>query len=122
VRPPRVDGSPISMECKLDRIIPVGRAQEHVILGEVLRFHIRDDLYLPRGRIDTGALPAVGRLAAEYTLVKSIFTTPLDAETLAIHDGQRMARLDGHPDGWSPIDTNQWSPSGATKEPAGHNW
>jgi flavin reductase (DIM6/NTAB) family NADH-FMN oxidoreductase RutF len=123
VRPPRVAGAPVSLECKLERIIPVGRILDHVIFGEVLRFHIRDDLYLPRGRIDTGALSAVGRLAAEYTLVKSIFTTPLDDETLAQHSGQRMTRLDGHPDGWSPIDTNQWSPSGATKpELTKQNW
>jgi flavin reductase (DIM6/NTAB) family NADH-FMN oxidoreductase RutF len=128
VRPPRVAGAPISMECRVERIIPVGTIQEHVVLGEVLRFHIRDDLYLPRGRVDTGALPAVGRLAAEYTLVTSIFTTPLDDETLDQHNGQRMARLDGHPDGWSPIDSNQWSPSGSTMsdpampDPAKRNW
>jgi flavin reductase (DIM6/NTAB) family NADH-FMN oxidoreductase RutF len=122
VRPPRVAGAPISMECKVERIIPVGNIQEHVVLGEVLRFHVRDDLYLARGRIDTGALPAVGRLAAEYTLVTSIFTTPLDGKTLDQRNGQRMARLDGHPDGWSPIDSTQWSPSGSTmSDPAKPN-
>jgi hypothetical protein len=96
-----------------------GTIHEHVVFGEVLRFHVRDDLYLARGRIDIGALAAVGRLAAEYTLVTSIFTPPLDGETLDQRNGQRMVRLDGQPDGWSPIDSNQWSRSGSTmSEPA----
>ena len=58
------------------------------------RFHIRDDLLLQRGRIDTAAISAVGRLAAEYNLVNNVFTTPLDAEFLRSLEGLRMARLD----------------------------
>ena len=50
---------------------------DHVVWGRVKRIHIRDDLYLPNGRIDVGALGAFGRLAAEYTMVNNIFTTPL---------------------------------------------
>jgi len=114
VRPPRVKGAPIAMECKVERIIPVGDLNDHVVWGRVVRFHVRDDIYLERGRIDTGALPAVGRLAAEYTLVENAFTTPLGAEVLDGRSGQRMGRLDARPDGWSPIDTKEWSPSGST--------
>jgi flavin reductase (DIM6/NTAB) family NADH-FMN oxidoreductase RutF len=114
VKPPRIAGAPISMECRVERIIPVGSLNDHVVFGEVLRFHIRDDIYLERGRIDTSALPAVGRLAAEYTLVSNVFTTPLELAVLASREGQRMARLDGQPDNFSPIDTKQWSASGAT--------
>ena len=66
VAPPRIKGAPIAFECVLDRIIPVGDLGDHVVWGEVVRFHIRDDLYLDRGRIDAAAVPAVGRLAAEY--------------------------------------------------------
>lgn len=47
--------------------------------GAVVRFHVRDDLHMEHGRIDTAPLPAVGRLAAEYTVVDNVFTTPLDA-------------------------------------------
>jgi len=117
VKPPRIAGAPISMECRVERIIP-GSLNDHVVFGEVLRFHIRDDIYLERGRIDTGALPAVGRLAAEYTLVSNIFTTPLDPAVLAGRDGQRMARLDGQPDNFSPIDTKAWSASGSVQAEA----
>ena len=114
VRPPRVKAAPIALECKLDRIIEISD-YDHVIFGEVLRFQIRDDLYLERGRIDTAALQAVGRLAAEYTVVQSAFTTPLDPQVLALQQNKRLGRLDGFEDGYSPIDTNSWSASGATR-------
>jgi hypothetical protein len=87
---------------------------DHVVWGEVKRIHVRDDLYLSRGRIDVGALNAFGRLAGEYTLVDNIFTTPLPdglADQLSV---QRAGRLDGHPTEYSPIDTGEWSPSGST--------
>jgi flavin reductase (DIM6/NTAB) family NADH-FMN oxidoreductase RutF len=113
---PRIGEAPISFECVVDRIIPMPPLHDHVVWGRVKRVHVRDDLYLSRGRIDVGALNAFGRLAAEYTLVNNIFTTPLPdglAEQLAV---QRAERLDGKASDYSPIDTKDWSPSGATKE------
>src|ERR1700739_4859500 len=77
VKVPRVAGAPISFECTVERIIPIGDLDAPIVFGVVERFHIRDDLYLERGRIDTAALHPVGRLAAEYTLVEDAFTTPL---------------------------------------------
>ncbi|MFF4764627.1 flavin reductase family protein [Streptomyces sp. NPDC001292] len=117
IRAPRIKGSPISFECVVDRIIPVGSGGENVVWGKIEHFHIRDDLYLERGRIDTAALAAVGRLAAEYTLVSNVFTTPLDAAVLESYENRRMTRLDGHGTDWSPIDTAEWSPSGASTNP-----
>jgi flavin reductase (DIM6/NTAB) family NADH-FMN oxidoreductase RutF len=114
VSAPRIKDAPISMECVVDRIIPVGDLNDHVVWGEVVRFHVRDDLYLDRGRIDTAALAAVGRLAAEYTLVENVFIPPLANDLLDVKRGRRMSRLDGQPDGFSPIATAAWSPSGAT--------
>lgn len=116
IRAPRVAGAPISMECRTHAIIPVNDIGDHMIIGEVLLFHIRDDLYLENGRIDTAAIHAVGRLAAEYTLVENVFVTPLEDELLTGRAGSRMQRLDGRPEGWSPIDTKSWSPSGATSD------
>src|SRR5271154_5708323 len=114
IKAPRVKGAPISMECRVTQIIPMNDVGDHSILGEVLHFHIRDDLYLERGRIDTAAIHSVGRLAAEYTLVENVFVTPLDGEILSGRAHSRMRRLDGRPEGWSPIDTKSWSPSGST--------
>lgn len=95
VRPWRVKGAPISLECKLNRIIPVGANNDHVIWGEVVRFHIRDDLMLERGRLDTSALALVGRLAGDYTLVQTAFSTPLDEAALSSLSSRRMQRMGG---------------------------
>lgn len=113
VAPPRVAGAPIHFECRLERIIPVGELDDHVVWGVVERVHVRDDLYLDRGRVDTAALSPVGRLAAEYTLVENVFTTPLDGTVLDARGG-RMRRLDEQDTEFSPIDTDAWSPSGST--------
>jgi len=59
VRAPRVADAPVSMECKLDRIIPVGDVGDHVVFGEVVRFHIRDDVWMSRGHIDISAIMPV---------------------------------------------------------------
>lgn len=110
---PRIASAPIAYECVVNRIIPSG-ARDHVVWGEVVRFHIRDDLYLDRGRIDTAALSPLGRLAAEYTHVENVFTTPLDDDTLDALVRTRMRRLDAQGTEFSPIDTATWSPSGST--------
>ncbi|WP_018334758.1 flavin reductase family protein [Actinomycetospora chiangmaiensis] len=115
VAPPRVAEAPIHFECRLERIIPVGDLDDHVVWGVVERVHVRDDLYLERGRVDTAALAPVGRLAAEYTLVENVFTTPLDDGLLAARGG-RMRRLDEHDETYSPIGTDAWSPSGSVPD------
>jgi len=115
VKPARIKESPISLECVVFQIFSAEHTNDHIVWGEVKRFHIRDDLYLEGGRIDTAAVPVIGRLAAEYTLVDNAFTTPVDDSVLTAYDGRRMKRLDDRPDGFSPIDTDAWSPSGATR-------
>jgi flavin reductase (DIM6/NTAB) family NADH-FMN oxidoreductase RutF len=111
---PRIAGAPISFECVVDRIIPMPPLPDHVVWGRVKRIHIRDDLYLPNGRIDIGALGVFGRLAGEYTLVDNIFSTPLPDELVDSLGSQRAARLDERATDYSPIDTTDWSPSGST--------
>jgi flavin reductase (DIM6/NTAB) family NADH-FMN oxidoreductase RutF len=64
VRPPRVAESPAQMECKLMQVIYVGREPGAgvIVLGEVVRFHLREDL-LEDFRVDPAGLDAVGRMA-----------------------------------------------------------
>ena len=64
VRPPRVAESPAHMECKLLQVIYTGRsaASGVIVLGEVVRFHVRKDLESDF-RVDPAALDAVGRMA-----------------------------------------------------------
>jgi flavin reductase (DIM6/NTAB) family NADH-FMN oxidoreductase RutF len=75
VKAPRVLEAPVNMECRVVQIIPVGRAPHHLVLGEIVHFHVRDDVYDPAtGRIDMHRLRPVGRLAGNlYTHVHDIF-------------------------------------------------
>jgi flavin reductase (DIM6/NTAB) family NADH-FMN oxidoreductase RutF len=63
VKPPRVAESPVQMECRLRRIIEVSDrpAGGSIVLGEVVRFHVREDL-VENYRIDPDKLAAVGRM------------------------------------------------------------
>jgi len=77
VKAPRVKESPINMECKLLQVVEVGPAEPgggFLVIGEIVLFHIKDKL-LSNGRIDTGSLRPVGRLAGtEYTTLGKRFS------------------------------------------------
>jgi flavin reductase (DIM6/NTAB) family NADH-FMN oxidoreductase RutF len=75
VRAPRVAMAPVSMECRLAQVIPVGRLPHHLIVGEIVHLHVRDDVYdAATGRLDMHRLRPVGRLAGHlYTHVHDIF-------------------------------------------------
>jgi flavin reductase (DIM6/NTAB) family NADH-FMN oxidoreductase RutF len=64
VRPPRVAESPAQMECKLLQVIYTSREPGGgvIVLGEVVRFHLREDLF-DDFRVDPAGLDAVGRMA-----------------------------------------------------------
>ena len=61
-------------ECLLDRVLPLG--SDHLVIGRVVRFHVRDELYGENGRIDVAGLDPLGRLAGDYTKVETIFELP----------------------------------------------
>jgi len=75
VRAARVAEAPISMECRLVQIVPVGNGPASLVIGEIVYFHVRDGLYdAATGRIDLHRLHPVGRLAGNlYTHVHDIF-------------------------------------------------
>jgi flavin reductase (DIM6/NTAB) family NADH-FMN oxidoreductase RutF len=75
VRAPRVLEAPISMECRVGQILQIGRGPHSLVLGEIVYFQVRDDLYDPAtGRLDMQRLHPVGRLAGElYTYVHDLF-------------------------------------------------
>ena len=64
VRPARVAESPAQMECKLLQVIYTSRdpGAGVVVLGEIVRFHVRRDL-VDNFRVDPTGLDAVGRMA-----------------------------------------------------------
>jgi flavin reductase (DIM6/NTAB) family NADH-FMN oxidoreductase RutF len=73
VSPPRIAESPVAMECRLERIVEIGRAGTAAIFGEILLWHVRDELIV-NGRLDTVRLDAIGRMAgAAYTRTRDRF-------------------------------------------------
>ena len=75
VKAPRVAESPISMECKLRQILEFGEFPEsnNVVLGDVLRVHVRDDLWVDN-QIQISRLKAIARLAGDlYCRTTDIF-------------------------------------------------
>ena len=74
VKAPRVGESPVSLECRLERIVDVGDTD--FIIGEVVWAHVRDDV-LRDGRVDPLLLKPVGRLGGDmYTVVREVFSKP----------------------------------------------
>jgi flavin reductase (DIM6/NTAB) family NADH-FMN oxidoreductase RutF len=76
VNVPYVAEAPISIECKLEQIVYVGRtgAQSGLVIGQGLIWHVRDDLLTPKGSIDVGKLHAVGRLSGSfYSRTRNLF-------------------------------------------------
>jgi flavin reductase (DIM6/NTAB) family NADH-FMN oxidoreductase RutF len=75
IKSPIVAESPINMECKLLQIIRFGEYPDSsdVVIGEILRAHIRDDLLVDR-RIDMKGVNAIARLNLDlYCRTREIF-------------------------------------------------
>lgn len=74
VAPPRVAEAPIALECKVTQIMPVRDTTYTMILGRVLRFHIRSDLLRPNGAVDALRLRPLARLSGdEYATLDRVF-------------------------------------------------
>lgn len=79
IRPPRLAASPISLECRLDRIVELGRQRNALVFGEIIRFHVADALYRD-GKIDSEQLRPLARLAGrKYAALGDIVTMPAAA-------------------------------------------
>jgi flavin reductase (DIM6/NTAB) family NADH-FMN oxidoreductase RutF len=81
VAPPRVLESPINMECRVHQLVAVSDQPGGgtLVLGRVVRMHIRDDLLAER-RIVTERWQPLGRLAgATYARVSDRFDLPRPA-------------------------------------------
>lgn len=74
VKPPRVAAAPVAMEAKLAQIVPVEGTSSTLILGRILRYHLRADLLRPDGLIDATLLQPITRLGgAEYATIGRVF-------------------------------------------------
>ncbi|WP_416674196.1 flavin reductase family protein [Egbenema bharatensis] len=82
VRPFRIAAATVAMECKVTQIVPVEGATNVMVLGRVLRFHVREDLYRPElGLVDTVQMKPITRLGGpiEYTKIGELFPLPMPA-------------------------------------------
>jgi flavin reductase (DIM6/NTAB) family NADH-FMN oxidoreductase RutF len=71
---PYVAASPLRLECRLHREIPLGNS--HFVVGEVVFAHV-DDAVLTDGRVDAAKLAPVGRLGGEfYAPLREILKLP----------------------------------------------
>ncbi|PLT29594.1 flavin reductase family protein [Peribacillus deserti] len=74
---PGIKEAKVRLECIVDRIIPLGGTDNEpgcdLIIGKVVQYHIREDLY-DKGRIDPIGLQPVSRLAGNsYSKLGDIF-------------------------------------------------
>jgi flavin reductase (DIM6/NTAB) family NADH-FMN oxidoreductase RutF len=81
VAPPRLAAAPVAMECRLHRSIVFGDTGSEFMVGEILAFHIRDNL-LVDGKVDSASLQPVCRLGGpNYALLGEIVRMAPVAQT-----------------------------------------
>lgn len=68
VRPPRVAESPVSFECQVRQIVPVGEGPgaANLVICEAVLMHISETLLDENGRIDSRKTDWVGRMGGEW--------------------------------------------------------
>lgn len=90
VAPPRIEGSPVSMECSFMQSIDLG-PDRAIVLGRVLAMHIADDAVINASRcyIDTPKLDLIGRMggAAGYASTRD----PFEVKRIPLEDWMRRA-------------------------------
>lgn len=77
IQTPAVKEANIRFECKLDQIIQLGTKNDgaDLIIGEVVMYHISEDVYFEDSKIDSNQLKPVARLAGNnYSKLGDIFT------------------------------------------------
>jgi flavin reductase (DIM6/NTAB) family NADH-FMN oxidoreductase RutF len=75
VTPSRLLEAPVAMECRSTQIVPVEDTTYTMILGRVLRYHIREGLIGENGLVQALQLGAIARLGGdEYTAIDRTFS------------------------------------------------
>ena len=62
---PRIRQAPVSLECVLHRHLELGNEPADIIFGEIVRFHVNDELYHD-GTIDQQLLRPIARMGRKY--------------------------------------------------------
>jgi flavin reductase (DIM6/NTAB) family NADH-FMN oxidoreductase RutF len=75
VRPPQVAESPVSFECKLNRIIDFGTepGNSSLVIGEIVSVYLAEEV-LTDGRLDADSLDLIGRMGGtQYSRTRQRF-------------------------------------------------
>jgi len=77
VKAPRIGESAVSLECKLNRVLDVGKSG--VCIGEVVAIHVRDDVLAADGTVDPWKLRPLARLGgASYAPLREVVEITTD--------------------------------------------
>tara|TARA_Y100001933_G_C18856597_1_gene504091 strand:- start:66 stop:776 length:711 start_codon:yes stop_codon:yes gene_type:complete len=86
VRAPRVAESPVAFECKTTQVIRTNPGEPgggNVVMGEVVRVHVREGLVNERMHTDLDALDAIGRMGGKsYCTTRERFDLPVGRAAL----------------------------------------
>lgn len=68
VQPPRIKEAPVAFECVVKQVIPTGDqgGAGNLVICEVVRMHVNDEILDTQGRIDPLKLDAVARLGGDW--------------------------------------------------------
>jgi len=79
VKPPRIAGSPVAMECELIQVVELGPSSG-LVLGRVLAMHVRDEFVADAANhvVNTAKLGLIGRMhgAGWYARTSDLFEMP----------------------------------------------
>jgi len=89
VKPPGVAESPVSFECKVNEVIPLGTegGAGNLVICEILLMHAREDIFDDEGKINPHKLDAVARMGGDYycrAYGDNIFTVPKPNEKIGM--------------------------------------
>jgi flavin reductase (DIM6/NTAB) family NADH-FMN oxidoreductase RutF len=79
VRPPRIVDCPVQLECRLERMLKLGRKPYTMVIGEIVFAHFRDGLVdTARHHVFTEQLTAMGRMEGGdmYVRLTDLFSMP----------------------------------------------
>lgn len=68
VKPPRVAEAPVQLECLVNKVIPLGEnaGAGNLVLAEIKRIHIQEDILDENGKIDEEKIDLVARLGGDW--------------------------------------------------------
>ena len=79
VQPPRIADMPVHLECRLERLVKLGRMPYTMVIGEIVLVHCREDLVDPeRLHVHADRIHAMGRMEGGdmYTRTQDRFSLP----------------------------------------------